>query len=112
MKASMNGVLNLSVRDGWWDEAYDGANGWAIDGTEIRGPSEEDRADADALYSLLENEIVPLYYDRDRMGVPHRWVQVAKQAIKSIGPVYCASRMVKEYAMRMYVPAAMGVDPK
>jgi starch phosphorylase len=104
MKASMNGVINLSVRDGWWDEAFNGLNGWAIDGFKGGNPEEEDRADAEALYSMLENNIVPLYYDRDRKGIPHGWIQVAKEAIKTINPVFNACRMMKEYIERMYMP--------
>ena len=105
MKASMNGVINLSIRDGWWDEAYNGINGWAIDTFKGGTPDEEDHADAEALYSLLENNIVPLYYDRDRKGIPHNWIQVAKEAIKTINPVFNACRMMKEYVERMYLPA-------
>ena len=105
MKASMNGVINLSVLDGWWNEAYDRNNGWAINGFQVEPPEAEDRIDAEALYELLEKEIVPLYYDRDRMGVPHRWIKVAKEAIRSISPTFGACRMMKEYAERMYLPA-------
>jgi starch phosphorylase len=107
MKASVNGVLHLSVRDGWWHEGYNGANGWAI-GDEFRvyGPSEEDNSDAEALYRLLEEEIVPLYYQRDRGGVPHGWMHVVKEAIGSIVPLFCARRMLKEYVEQMYIPAA------
>lgn len=107
MKASLNGVLHLSVRDGWWHEGYNGANGWVIgDGSEASDPREEDRADAEALYKLLESEIVPLYYERDRSGVPHGWIRVIKEAIRSIVPVFCARRMLKEYTEQMYLPAA------
>jgi starch phosphorylase len=105
MKASMNGVINLSVLDGWWDEAFNGLNGWAIDGFKGGNPEEEDRADAESLYSLLENNIVPLYYDRDRKGIPRRWIQVAKEAIKTVNPVFNACRMMQEYIERMYMPA-------
>ena len=104
MKASMNGVVNLSVPDGWWDEAYNGLNGWAIGGLKGGTPEEEDRSDAESLYSLLENSIVPLYYERDRKGIPHRWIQVAKEAIKTINPVFNACRMMREYVERMYAP--------
>lgn len=104
MKASMNGVVNLSVRDGWWDEAYNGLNGWAIDGFKGGNPEDEDKSDADTLYNLLENEIVPLYYEHDRKGIPHHWIQVAKEAIKTINPVFNACRMMKEYVERMYTP--------
>ncbi len=111
MKASMNGVINLSVRDGWWDEAFNGLNGWAIDGFKGGNPEEEDRADAESLYSLLENNIVPLYYDRDRKGIPHRWIQVAKEAIKTVNPVFNACRMMQQYIERMYMPAVFSETP-
>ncbi len=107
MKASMNGVINASVLDGWWYEGYNGSNGWPIEGFKGGSPSDEDRADAEALYRLLENDIVPLYYDRDRKGVPHRWIQIAKAAIGSVSPVFNASRMMKEYTEKMYIPAAL-----
>jgi starch phosphorylase len=106
MKASINGVINLSVRDGWWDEAYNGKNGWAIGDLQGGNPEEEDKRDAESLYNLLENEIVPLYYDRDRKGVPHRWIKVVKEAIKTITPAFSACRMMKEYTQQMYLPAA------
>lgn len=107
IKASMNGVINLSVSDGWWAEGYNGANGWTIGGFREGSPSEEDRADAEALYQLLENEIIPLYYERDRQGVPHRWVQISKEAVRSISPFFSACRMVKEYTERMYLTATI-----
>ena len=107
MKASVNGVLHLSVRDGWWYEGYNGANGWAIgDEVEAYNPIEEDRSDAESLYRLLEEEIVPLYYQRDRGGVPHGWMHMVKEAIASIVPVFCTRRMLKEYIEQMYIPAA------
>ena len=106
MKASLNGVINLSVRDGWWDEAYDGANGWAINGFKGGSPDEEDKADAESLYTLLENDIVPLYYERDRMGVPHRWIHIAKEAIRTVNPDFTAYRMMNEYFHRMYLSAS------
>jgi starch phosphorylase len=115
MKAALNGVPHLSIRDGWWHEAYHGTNGWAIgDDLKPSDPAEEDRADAEALYQLLEQEIVPLYYERDRSGVPHGWIQVVKETIRSLVPVFCARRMLKEYTEQMYVPAAQsikGVEP-
>jgi starch phosphorylase len=105
MKASINGVINLSVRDGWWDEAYNGRNGWAIG--DFGGGSfwEEDASDAKSLYCLLEKEIVPLYYDRDRWGVPRQWIRMVKEAIKTVSPVFNASRMMKEYVQQMYLPS-------
>jgi starch phosphorylase len=105
MKASMNGVVNLSVRDGWWDEAYSGKNGWVIDGFKGGTSVEEDESDAMSLYNLLENEIVPLYYERDRLGVPRRFIRIIKEAIKSVSPVFDASRMMREYIQQMYLPA-------
>jgi starch phosphorylase len=107
MKAAVNGVLHLSVRDGWWYEGYNGTNGWAIgDDVKTYNPTEEDKSDAEALYHLLEEEIVPLYYQRDRDGVPRGWVHIVKEAIGSIVPRFCARRMLKEYIERMYIPAA------
>ena len=107
MKASLNGVPHLSVRDGWWYEGYNRANGWAIgDGPKTYSPEEEDRMDAEALYKLLEGELVPLYYDRDRSGVPHGWMRFVKETIRSVVPNFCARRMVKEYADKLYMTEA------
>jgi starch phosphorylase len=106
MKAAVNGVLHLSVRGGWWYEGYNGANGWAIaDEREIYEPIAEDSSDAEALYRLLEDEIVPLYYQRDRNGVPHGWVHMIKEAINSIAHRFSARRMLKQYIDQMYIPA-------
>jgi glycogen phosphorylase len=106
-KAALNGVPHLSVLDGWWYEGYRETNGWAIESEATEGFSEEqrDQADADALYRLLEEQVVPLYFERDRDGVPHRWIQRVKESIRTVAPVFSARRMVKEYADRMYVPA-------
>jgi starch phosphorylase len=107
MKALLNGVLHLSVRDGWWYEGYNGTNGWALDGDPYAlKPEEEDKIDAESFYRLLEEEIVPLYYDRDRSGVPHGWIRLIKETIRSIVPVFCTRRMLKEYTERMYQAAA------
>jgi starch phosphorylase len=107
MKASLNGVLHLSVRDGWWDEGYNGRNGWVIgDPPDAFEAGTEDKIDAEAVYRLLEEEIVPLYYNRDVNGVPNGWIRMVKESIISIAPVFCARRMLKEYTERMYVPAA------
>ncbi|MFC1929494.1 alpha-glucan family phosphorylase, partial [Chloroflexota bacterium] len=107
MKAALNGVLNLSVPDGWWLEAYNGENGWSIgDATLKPGTQEEDKSDAEALYRLLEEEVVPLYYNRNRNGLPHSWVSMMKRSIHSIVPVFNARRMLKEYCEQMYLPAA------
>jgi starch phosphorylase len=107
MKASLNGVLHLSVRDGWWDEGYNGKNGWMVgDPPDAFEAGTEDEIDAEAVYRLLEEEIVPLYYARDVNGIPHDWVRMVKESIISIAPVFCARRMLKDYTERMYVPAA------
>jgi starch phosphorylase len=109
MKAAANGVLHLSIRDGWWHEGYNGANGWAIgDDVKAYNPTEEDKSDAEALYHLLEKKIIPLYYQRDRNDVPHGWMHMVKEAIGSIVPRFCARRMLKEYIEQMYIPAARG----
>jgi starch phosphorylase len=100
MKAALNGVLNCSIRDGWWLEAYNGKNGWAFGG-EGWSP-ERDALDAQELYALLEKEIVPLYYSTSLDGIPHGWVQMMKESIKSIAPVFSSRRMVKEYVNRYY----------
>jgi starch phosphorylase len=106
MKASINGVPHLSIGDGWWAEGYTGQNGWLIDGQLQGGDSDAvDAADADALYQLLEREVVPTFYDRDAQGIPRRWCTIVRQAILSVTPRFSARRMVKEYADSMYAPA-------
>jgi starch phosphorylase len=105
IKAAINGVPHLSIGDGWWAEGFTGANGWVIDGGQTEGDA-VDLADADALYRLLENEVVPAFYDRHpETHVPRRWIRTVKESIKTIAPRFCARRMVKEYVERMYVPA-------
>ncbi|MFC1939461.1 alpha-glucan family phosphorylase [Chloroflexota bacterium] len=107
MKAVLNGVLHLSVPDGWWLEAYNSENGWSIGEATLKADTqEEDQADAETLYRLLEEEVVPLYYNQDRNGLPQAWVSMVKRSIRSIVPIFCARRMLKEYTERMYVPAA------
>ena len=108
MKAAVNGVPHLSIGDGWWAEGFTGENGWLIDGGVTPGTADEaavDAADAAAIYRLLEEEIVPAFYDRDGDTVPHRFVAVIKEAIRTVAPRFSARRMVKEYVTRMYVPA-------
>ncbi len=106
MKAAINGVPHLSIGDGWWAEGFTGANGWVIDGhAPADNPDAVDAADADALYRLLEEDVVPAFYDRDRANVPHRWMATVKEAIRTVSPRFSARRMVKEYAQRMYSPA-------
>jgi starch phosphorylase len=106
MKAALNGVPHLSIGDGWWAEGYTGSNGWVIDGG-VTGDDYDavDNADANALYRLLEEEVVPAFYDRDAAGVPHRWLATVKEAIRTVGPRFSARRMVKEYVEKMYAPA-------
>jgi len=107
IKASINGVLHLSIGDGWWAEGYTGSNGWVIDGgVAANDPVTEDAADAEALYRLLEEEVVPTFHDRDTNKVPRRWLQMVKQAIRTIMPRFSARRMVKQYAAQIYAPAA------
>jgi starch phosphorylase len=100
MKASINGVPHLSVSDGWWSEGYTGSNGWLINPEECSG----DHGEADTIYRLLEEQIVPAFYERDGSGVPVRWVAVIKQAIRTVIPHFGARRMVKEYVNQMYLP--------
>lgn len=106
-KAALNGVPNLGVLDGWWAEGYDGTNGWAIGAPEV-GPGDSearDAADAEALYRLLETEVVPLYYERDPTGLPKRWLRLMRRAIQTSASHFSARRMVKEYISRLYLPA-------
>jgi starch phosphorylase len=106
MKAAINGVPHLSIADGWWAEGFNGANGWVIDGgVPPDNPDAVDAADANALYRLLEEEVVPAYYDRDGSNVSRRWLGIVKESIRSIAPRFCARRMVKEYVERMYAPS-------
>jgi starch phosphorylase len=105
MKAAINGTLNLSVRDGWWEEAYNGRNGWAVGGGPERAYSaDEDKEDAESIYRLLEEEIIPLFYSRDRTMLPHKWIEKSKESICSVMPQFCARRMMKEYADNVYIP--------
>jgi starch phosphorylase len=116
MKAALNGVLNLSVPDGWWYEGFNGSNGWVLgDNIDTSKPSDEDGVDAGAFYRILEEEIVPLYYSRDLNGVPKGWIHCVKESIRSIIPAFCARRMLKEYTDRMYKPASrslIGTEPR
>jgi len=105
-KAGLNGIPNFSVLDGWWCEGYDGTNGWAI-GQDGDYPDEaaQDAADALSLYDTLENEIVPLFYDRGPDGIPHGWLKKMRRAIQTVAPVFSLARMLKEYCTRYYFPA-------
>jgi starch phosphorylase len=109
-KAALNGALNCSIRDGWWDEMYDGVNGWAISSAEgIEDLAKRDQLEADSLFALLEDEIVPMFYDRQG-PVPRRWVRRVKHALASLGPRVSASRMVKDYVQELYEPTAARAD--
>ena len=107
MKLLANGGLNLSVLDGWWDEAYDREVGWAIgNGEEYSDYGYQDRVEAEGLYYLLENDVVPLFYNRDSAGLPRGWLAKMKASMGKLAPVYSTNRMVAEYAERFYIPAA------
>jgi starch phosphorylase len=107
MKAALNGALNCSVLDGWWDECYDGSNGWAIMSAEDDPDlGRRDQREATHLFGLLEREIVPLFYDRGGDGVPHGWVARMRSNWRSLGPFVTASRMVRDYVTELYEPAA------
>ncbi|HEY1785956.1 MAG TPA: alpha-glucan phosphorylase, partial [Pirellulales bacterium] len=103
--------LNLSVLDGWWAEAYDGTNGFAI-GRGHSHVSEEqgDRRDAEDLYRVLENKVIPLFYERDADGLPRHWIQMMMNSISSLAWRFSAHRMVMDYAKACYVPAAGGLS--
>lgn len=106
MKASLNGIPNFSILDGWWVEGYNGANGWAIGDEKVFDDSNaQDEHDANSIYQILEDEIVPLFYNRDRDNVPRGWVEIMREAIRSTAPIFSTHRMVKEYTRNMYIPA-------
>ncbi|MFB3924833.1 MAG: alpha-glucan family phosphorylase [Syntrophales bacterium] len=104
MKAALNGVPHLSIMDGWWVEGFNGKNGWAFNHREIK--QNRDEADAESLYDLLEKEIIPLYYRISDDGIPHGWVKVMKESIKSNAARFSSRRMVKDYVLKFYIPAA------
>jgi starch phosphorylase len=106
MKAAANGALNVSNLDGWWDEGYSPDLGWAIGSGETYGdPEEQDRVECEALYNLLENEIVPLFHDRDRGGLPRAWIAMMKASIRKLGAYFNTHRMLEEYTETSYLPA-------
>jgi glycogen phosphorylase len=107
MKAALNGGLNLSILDGWWDEWYDGENGWAIPSADgVTDPDHRDDLEANALYDLIEHEVAPRFYDVDAEGVPTRWLEMTRHTLKSLGPKVLATRMVSDYVRQLYTPAA------
>jgi starch phosphorylase len=105
-KAALNGIPNFSVLDGWWVEGYNGANGWSIgEERSYKDETTQDDADAVSLYSTLEDEIIPLYFERDEQGIPHGWVEIMKNAIRSCAPQYSMRRMLVDYLNQLYLPA-------
>ncbi len=110
MKAALNGAANLSIRDGWWDEWFNPTFGWEIPSAEAtEDPERRDDLEAKALYDIIENEIVPRFYDVDADDLPQRWIQMIRDTIAGLGPKVLASRMVRDYVTNLYVPAAMSV---
>ena len=108
MKAALNGGLNLSILDGWWDEWYDGNNGWAIPSADgVESTDVRDDIEAHALYDLIERDVAPRFYDVDGEGVPIRWIEMVRHTLKSLGPKVLSTRMLREYVEKLYAPAAL-----
>ncbi|NNG47416.1 MAG: alpha-glucan family phosphorylase [Deltaproteobacteria bacterium] len=106
MKSAANGGLNVSILDGWWSEGYAPDTGWAIGSGEVyKNAEEQDQFECEALYSLLENEIIPLFYERDKGGLPRGWIDMMKTSMRNLGAYFNTARMVQEYAERFYLPA-------
>jgi starch phosphorylase len=103
MKAALNGVPHLSIMDGWWVEGFNGKNGWAFGREEKNG--NRDQTDAEAIYRILEEEIIPCYYNVSDEGIPHKWAEVMKECIKSNAARFSSRRMVKEYMEKFYTKA-------
>ena len=110
MKSALNGGLNLSIRDGWWDEWYDGENGWAIPSADgVADEARRDELESSALYNLLEQAVAPKFYERDEHGVPPRWIEMVRHTLQTLGPRVLASRMVRDYVEKYYAPAAQSL---
>jgi starch phosphorylase len=108
MKAALNGAANLSILDGWWDEWFDPAYGWEIPSAEgADGLERRDDLEAKALYDIIENEIVPRFYDLDQRALPERWIQMIRDTIAGLAPKVVASRMLRQYVTQLYTPAAV-----
>jgi starch phosphorylase len=107
MKAALNGGLNLSILDGWWDEWFDGENGWAIPTADgVEDANRRDDLEAAALYDLIENSVAPRFYDHDADGLPQNWISMITHTLETLGPKVLASRMVRDYTTQLYGPAA------
>jgi starch phosphorylase len=102
MKAALSGGLNLSVLDGWWEEAFEDGNGWAIRSDPGLDEAAQDASDAASLLDLLRNEVLPEFYERDAHGVPRRWIRRVKTSLRTIGPRFCATRMLQDYVRSVY----------
>jgi starch phosphorylase len=112
MKAALNGALNFSVLDGWWRESFNGDNGWAIgEDKEMESQSVQDAQDAESLYNTLENEIIPLFYDRHQDEISHKWIARMKESMKTNIPQFSTRRMVKEYVEKLYLKALSSPSP-
>ncbi|HZC54211.1 MAG TPA: alpha-glucan family phosphorylase [Mycobacterium sp.] len=110
MKSALNGGLNLSIRDGWWDEWYDGENGWEIPSADgLADEARRDDLESSALYNLLEQAVAPKFYERDEHGVPPRWIEMVRHTLQTLGPKVLASRMVRDYVENYYTPAAQSL---
>jgi len=105
MKAGINGVPNFSILDGWWIEGWNGKNGWGIEGALEGSPEEQDTHDANRMYDVLEQEIIPLYYNKRSDGIPHEWLKVVKESMATVIPMFSSERMLVEYIEELYTPA-------
>jgi starch phosphorylase len=106
MKAAINGTPHMSIGDGWWAEGFTGENGWLIEGqADPNDHGAQDWADAQAMYALIEQQLVPTFYDRDKKGIPTRWLKIVRESIRTVLPRFSTRRMVKEYVRQMYLPA-------
>jgi starch phosphorylase len=112
MKASANGVPNLSILDGWWIEGWasDNSNGWGIEPSVHDGPS-QDAEEANRIYETIERQVVPTFYDVGPDEIPHEWIRIQKEAMRTVAPKFSAQRMVIEYITRLYAPAAEALAP-